>query len=151
MSKQQFEDILAARTYTNVDAPDFLDQFHQVRQMIDSWNTNLEEKFSPSWITCLDESMMVWTNEFCPGFMVVPRKPKPFGNEFQSICCCLSGILFHIKLVEGKDHPPQRPMAYEKTDGVVMKTVGLLLCMTKPIWGTGKVVIMDSGFCVLRG
>jgi hypothetical protein len=31
------------------------------------------------------------------------------------------------------------------------KTIGLLLRLTKPVWGTGKVVILDSGFCVLKG
>jgi hypothetical protein len=31
------------------------------------------------------------------------------------------------------------------------KTVGLLLRLSKPIWDSGKVVILDSGFCVLKG
>ena len=31
------------------------------------------------------------------------------------------------------------------------KTVGLLLRLTKPIWGTGRVVVLDSGFCVVKG
>ena len=31
------------------------------------------------------------------------------------------------------------------------KTVGLLLRLTKPIWGTSWLVILDSGFCVLDG
>ena len=29
-------------------------------------------------------------------------------------------------------------------------TVGLLLCLTKSLWGTGRAVVLDSGFCVLR-
>lgn len=31
------------------------------------------------------------------------------------------------------------------------KTVGLLLRMTRPIWYKGFVVVLDSGFCVLKG
>ena len=31
------------------------------------------------------------------------------------------------------------------------KTVGLLLCVLEPIFVKGMVVILDSGFCVLRG
>ena len=31
------------------------------------------------------------------------------------------------------------------------KTVGLLLRQTRPIWNQAKVVILDSGFCVLKG
>ena len=36
---------------------------------------------------------------------------------------------------------------YDERDG---STVGLLLLVTKIIWGTGRVVVLDSGFCVLR-
>jgi hypothetical protein len=31
------------------------------------------------------------------------------------------------------------------------KTVGLLLRLTRSIWNTGRLVILDSGFCVLKG
>ena len=52
-------------------------------------------------------------------------------------------------MVEGRDHPEERPK-----DPIVKKygkTVALLLTMCKPLYSTGKVVILDSGFCVLRG
>jgi hypothetical protein len=29
--------------------------------------------------------MNSWLNKFCPGFMICPRKPWPFGNEYHSI------------------------------------------------------------------
>jgi hypothetical protein len=29
--------------------------------------------------------MNTWLNKYCPGFMVVPRKPHPYGNEYHSI------------------------------------------------------------------
>ena len=29
--------------------------------------------------------------------------------------------------------------------------IGTLLHLTKPVWGTGKLVVLDSGFCVLQG
>ena len=28
--------------------------------------------------------------------------------------------------------------------------IGTLLHLTKPVWGTGKLVVLDSGFCVLQ-
>ena len=31
------------------------------------------------------------------------------------------------------------------------KTVGLLLCVLEPIFARGNVIILDSGFCVLKG
>ena len=32
-----------------------------------------------------------------------------------------------------------------------MKTVGLMLRLTRARWSTGKAVIIDSGLCVLKG
>ena len=36
---------------------------------------------------------------------------------------------------------------YESIGG---PTVGLLLRLTKCIWGTGRIIVLDSGFCVLQ-
>jgi hypothetical protein len=79
--------------------------------------------------------------------MFVPRKPWPFGNEYHTICCAKSGILWALEIVEGKDAPPQ--VVPEHNDKG--KTVGLLLRLTQLLYATGKVVILDSGFCVLQG
>jgi Transposase IS4 len=117
--------------------------------LVQAWNDNMYQCFTPGWITCLDESMSTWTNKYtCPGFMFVPRKPGPFGNEWHTICCGLTGILFAVELVEGKYRPKDRPP--EDFDNVG-KTVGLLLRLTKKLWSTAKVVVLDSGFCVLKG
>ena len=71
------------------------------------------------------------------------------GNEWHTICCAISGIMYWIELVEGKDRPNQMgPEEFSEKGG---KTVGLMLRMCQPIWHTGKVVILDSGFCVLKG
>lgn len=149
MSRNRFEAILYAIRYTNVVPPTFRDPFHEVRQMVNAWNGNMENVFEPSWISCLDESMSYWTNIYsCPGFMFVPRKPWPFGNEWHTICCANSGVMYAIELVEGKDRPREMgPSEFENLGG---KTVGLLLRLTKQIWNLGKVVVLDSGFCVAR-
>lgn len=51
--------------------------------------------------------------------------------------------------MEGKDKPQEKPV--DKTDKRGGKTVGLLLRLCQNICSTGKVVILDSGFCVLKG
>ena len=69
--------------------------------MVDEWNKNMVEQFTPSWVSCLDKSMSPWTNKYtCPGWMFVPRKKHPFGNEYHSICCSMSGIMWGVKLVD---------------------------------------------------
>ena len=78
--------------------------------------------------------------------MCVPRKLRPFGNEYHTICCGISGVLFQLQIVEGKDHPKELP-----TQPKNKKTTLLLLEMTRPIHNMGKLVVLDSGFCVLEG
>ena len=148
MSRSRFEEILRSLTYTNNTKPQYKDKFWQIRQLLSEWNLNMNEFFSPSWVSCLDESMSPWTSRWtCPGWTFVPRKPHPFGNEYHTIACGKSGVLYGLELVEGKDSPAEIDKEF---DGLG-KTVGLLLRLTKNIWATGKVIILDSGFCVLKG
>ena len=116
--------------------------------MLEMWNTNMANNFSPGWINCIDESMSKWVNEYtCPGFMFVPRKPWPFGNEYHDACCAHSDIIWALDLHEGKDHPTN--LGNKEFDGLG-KTRGILLCLTKSVWSSGKVFVLDSGFCVLQ-
>ena len=117
--------------------------------MIREWNKNVAAVFISSWISCLDETMSIWHNRWtCPGWVFCPRKPHPFGNEYHSVCCAVTGIMWGIELVTGKDRPSElgRPMYDE-----LGKTVGLLLRMLEPVFHTGRYIVLDSGFCVLRG
>ena len=102
--------------------------------------------FTCGWITCLDESMSIWNNKWtCPGWIFCPRKPHPIGNEYHSICCGLSSIIFAIELIEGKARPKELPF-----DPKTKKTMCLLMRLCKSMYSAGKVVILDSGFCVLE-
>ena len=141
--------ILKCIFYTSDEPPAYRDHFWEVRQMLDAWNKNMNKNFIPGWANCLDESMSVWTNKYtCPGWMFVPRKPWPFGNEYHMVYCCMSGVLWGLELVEGKDTPRQRlPPMYQSLGN----TVGLLLRVLSPIFRRSFVVILDSGFCVLKG
>ena len=145
ISRNRFEQILQALSYTLKETPTYLDRFWEVRDMIDHWNSNMEKVFKCGYITCLDESMSSWMNRWtCPGWMFVPRKPRLFGNKYHTICCGLSGILFGMELVEGKDRPKELP-----SPPANKKTSELLLNLCKSMAGTGKIVVLDSGFCVL--
>ena len=103
MSRKWFDTILCAIFYTNCDIPTYRDKFWEVRQMVDEWSKNMVEQFTPSWVSCLDESMSPWTNKYtCPGWMFVPRKPHLFGNEYHSVCCSMSGIMWGWSLWKEK-------------------------------------------------
>lgn len=149
MSRRRFESITRCLQITKETPPAYQDKFWEMRSLQTAWNENMLDCFSPGWISCLDESMSKWLNEYtCPGFMVVPRKPWPIGNEYHTIACGVSGLLYAMELVEGKDEPRERPRKEFQNLG---KTVGLLLRLTRSLWGTGKTIVLDSGFCVLKG
>ena len=149
MTSTRFEAIMSSLTFTKRKAPAYKDRFWQVREMIETWNHHMSENFKPSWASCLDESMSIWFNKFtCPGWVFCPRKPHPYGNEYHTICCGHSGILFAMEMVEGKDTPKERSV--DPNENKIGKTGALLLRLCQSIFTTGKVVILDSGFCVLR-
>jgi hypothetical protein len=54
--------------------------------------------------------------------------------------------MFSMEMVEGKDHPPQVAERWSKLG----KTAGLLLRMLATYFSTGRNVILDSGFCILK-
>ena len=89
--------------------------------------------------------------------MCVHRKPHPFGNEYHSIADGVTEkglegkpIMWRVKLQEGKDRPkkPDGSWEFPSEFNGYSKTSTIMLEMTKPVHHTGKVVLMDSGFCV---
>jgi hypothetical protein len=148
--------INSALRYTKKPPPiEFVDKFHDVRELINAFNEHYSDEYLPSWLNCLDESMNTWLNNYAPGFMCVPRKPHPFGNEYHSIADGDDGkpIMWRIRLQEGKDRPKLSSgrWAFPSKYASETKTGELMLFMTEPIHNTGKVLCMDSGFCVKTG
>jgi hypothetical protein len=103
MSPRQFEDLLSHLRPCKPNPPALPGRFWEVREMMKAWKDNMAAVFIPSWIVCLDESMSIWLSRWtCPGCFFCPRKPHPFGNEYHTICCGDSGILFDLEIVEGR-------------------------------------------------
>ena len=57
MSQHHFDSLVAALQYMDQPMPAFLDHFFHTCQLIEAWNHHMANKFSPSWVNCLDESM----------------------------------------------------------------------------------------------
>ena len=55
--------------------------------------------------------------------------------------------MWDIDLVEGKDQPNELG---KKEWDEMGPTIGLLLCILAPIFNLGFLVIINSGFCVLK-
>ena len=80
--------------------------------------------------------------------MFFPCKPHPFGNRYHTIACAKSKIIYNVEILEGKDQP--RVVGNKDFDDKGT-TAGLMVRTKNTLWGTGKVVVMDSAFCVLEG
>ena len=83
MSRKQFEAILEALAITARQPPAFSDCFWEVREIIEAWNANMTEQFTPSWVSCLDESMSTWTNK--PLLSTTPLMITTINNTHLSV------------------------------------------------------------------
>ena len=163
MALLRFISITSAMRFTNKPSPSFLDRFHDVRKTINNFNEHYLENNTPSWISCLGESMNSFLDKFCPGIMSVPRKPHPLGNEYHRIEDVDEGnpAMYRINIQEGKDRPKDAngkwafPSKFEgentNTGRKYTNTSSLMCEMTFPLHVTGEIVSMESGFCVTVG
>jgi hypothetical protein len=141
-----FEQIMSCLTITT--ALPGSDRFWEMRMLIYKWNKNIQEAYIPSWVSCLDESMSIWMSRWtCLRYVFCPRRLHPVGNEYHTIADGLPTILYAAKIVMGKDKPQDWECDYEKEEG---KTSSLLARLTRSIWHSGKVVVLDSGFFALE-
>ena len=148
MSKRCFLSINRCLTFTDILRPAFVDKFWLVLQMITSWNDHMTGIFLCAWVIFLNKSMTIWHNKWmCPGWVFCPCKPHPFGNKYHTACCALLNIMFAIELVEGKDTPAQITKQFEQHG----KTAGLLLHMLQLYFHAARYIVLNSGFCVLKG
>ena len=95
--------------------------------------------------------MVAFLNEFCPNWVYVKCKLHPYGNEYHTIACCISKIIFWIELVETqKDCPSKGPHSTPQFEDSMPKTAALCCQLTEPMWGTNRVCLLDSGFGYLQ-
>jgi len=148
MTRKRFEAILQHLTiWQDPPVSMHVDRFFQLRQFFKAWHKNMSEHYDPGWLNCGDESMCGCDNPLCPGFIICPRKPTPRGNEYHTLADVETRIIYSFELLEGKDAPPGRYKEYSE-QGI---TAGMMMRLCKPIHGSGRVVVWDSGFAVLKG
>ena len=109
----------------------------------------MEARFDPSWVSVLDESIQWCINLYnLPGCIFVPRKPHPFGNQYHTIACDETKVVYNFYIVEDKDQPRDMGKKYFEEKG---QTSGLVVRITMPLLGKGKVLVVDSGLYVPEG
>ena len=135
---------------TGIPTPYFEDKFFDIFHIIVGCNYHMKGLFITSWVSCLDYSISIWTNNLIlPGWMFVTRKPHPKGNYYHDMCCGESRIMYRWELVEGGYRTEDLGSPdFQRVPGT--STMALMWRMIKKL-GTVKTMIMDSGFYVLIG
>lgn len=128
------------------------DPWSFVRAFTNSFNDHMHTTFGPSWLLCLDESMVAWRGRFgegdpskCPHRSWVPRKPEPMGCELKSLACAMSGLLLFAEIAEGEQRH-----ARHKWHAEYGHTTSTTLRCTELYHGTQRVVYGDSWFAGVK-
>ena len=141
MSRRRFDSIVSAFSLYR-DDPD--DNLLPVRMLQKTFNEHMAKCYFPSWLVCVDESMSKWTQRWtCPVWVIVPRKPTPMGIEFHTAADHENRILFAVELVGD-------PKAVKYNNECIGKTASLVMRMTESLFGSSRVVALDSGFGVIE-
>ena len=70
--------------------------------IVRAFNENRKLAVNPSWLLCIDESMVAWTGQGCPHQPFVPRKPEPLGVELKDTCDGDTGVMLFIEVQDNK-------------------------------------------------
>lgn len=142
MSRDRFELITQHLIFHS--QVDLRDPLFEVRELIDAFNKNNRDVFTPSWLVCVDESMTKWTNRnTLPCWVFVPRKPTEAGIEWHDIACASSNIVFVVEPVEQRpDHFVRKFESQGKMASVVLN-----LCDQAGLFEQQhRVLVGDSAF-----
>ena len=137
-------------TYDQIEDP-----FSPIRRFVDRWNSKMAATLIPGPIICVDESMGLWVGRRnkegavnrlgMPGWQFVGRKPTNKGREMFTTACCDTGIVIFVELHEGAVRMSRKEFVAEwgKNPSKAMRCV-------KPWFGSGRLVIIDSGFASVK-
>ncbi len=82
-----------------------------------------------------------------PQLGLYQAEATPLWKKYHTIACCISSIFFWMELIETKkDSSKEGPHATLEIEGAMPKTATLCVQMTKSIWGTKRVCLLNSRF-----
>lgn len=71
--------------------------FNAVMPFIEACTAAWQAAFSPSWLLCIDESMVQWKGLGSAHLTFIKRKPTPLGLLWRTLTCGISGILLDME------------------------------------------------------
>lgn len=109
--------------------------------LTDALCKKFQEALTPGRDLTLDESMIKSYHQDLPGKIKIRRKPRPVGNEVYDLCDAETLIVLVLEFNKGKHINPDKEFVKE-----LGATTACSLRLTKPYWGSGRVVYLDSWF-----
>ena len=136
MTITRFEEIVKFLQLSNSPDPD-----KQVLDFIAVVNQHLLHALTPGKFITLDETMIKSYHKNLKGKIKIKRKPCPIGNEIKDMTDAATNIVIRLELYEGKEDIATKE--HVKKFGATCATT---LRLTKPLHGSGRVIIADSWF-----
>ena len=123
------------------------DRFLHCRRYLDDVKAAWIKAITPGGWLCLDESMTAWLGLtiLMPGWKVIKRKPHPFGLEFKTVCCAVTGVMINMEPQEGKDIMKWHPYVKE-----VNKSSAWCLRLCSPWFWSKRTLVADAAFGQVR-
>ena len=110
-------------------------------EFLSAVNDNLLQALTPGNIITLDKSMIKLYHGNLKGKMKIKRTPQPIRNEIKDLADARSLIAVKLELYEGKE-----TMKEKEHVSKYGATCATTLHLTTDFYGTGRIVIADSGF-----
>lgn len=139
--RNRFDHIVSALSFV----PDKVSTgMEDMRAMQEAFNAHMVEKYSPSWLVCVDESMTPWYYPGdCPAWVIMKDKPTSRGMEFHTTADHSTKVIFRVE-------PVRDPEATRFQDVCSDRVSALTLRMTEPLFQSYRVVVLDSFFGTLE-
>lgn len=120
-----------------------------VDDFINAFNLHRQEKFSPSHLICVDESISrwyglggSWINEGLPCYVAIDQKPEN-SCEIQNAACGVSGVMLQLKVVKNKENDY---MDNSNDREKLLHGCKILKKLVEPWWHSNRIVCADSYF-----
>ena len=148
MTRNLFQNINAATLFTDILPLSFNAKFFENFQIIVERNNHMNDDFIPSLVSCLYYFISVCTNNFTfPGCVFIPINPHPKENQYHTMFCVESIIMYMWEFFESKDCPKELLIPQSRR---VMGTLTMVLMwrLMQSFCITVKTLIMSNGFCL---
>lgn len=141
ISRNRFDHIVSALSFIpgRVATP-----LEDVRHMQEAFNRHMVERYNPSWLVCVDESMTPWYHPGdCPAWIILKDKPTPRGMEFHVTADHSTNVIFRAELVRDPSATRFQNVCSDRVSAITLR-------LTETLFHSYRVVILDSFFGTLE-